>query len=239
MRSHLHNPRPRRRWALLGASLMAVAATSNAWGIQDWGAVASLFVVGWVIVFEFILPWMRKRGLRSPVTAHFTVRDQVRTLSGRDMSEGDVHLIKKLVVPANTTVDIEIGFTAKYPLHISEIVFGCGGKRMSRPYATHRLHLFLLGRTRVVRAKENYLDIHYHYHVRDERARNVGTHFVHGFRLCTRDAGLYPVTVALITDEIQGTCTDLVILVEDNPKTPVTCHAKGHGRACPIGPVTR
>jgi hypothetical protein len=65
------------------------------------------------------------------------------------------------------------------------------------------------------------------YHVVTGQHRNTGTHLVIGFRIRTRDAGLYEAKLFFLTDVVEGS-SSLRIRVEDVPRTSMRCRAKGH-----------
>jgi hypothetical protein len=179
---------------------------------------------------NLIKPWLRKRTLKHPVKAHFTIRNSLQSVSGRDVSQGDPHLIKRLVLPSNQTVEIELGLLPRIPIHISELVIGCEGEAADAPKVLMRQYQYV--RSGPSPPVDKDYTAGNSYHARVDRKYNVGTHYVTGFKVQTQKAGLYPVKLSFITDEIEGNYDELEFLVEDAPTTKMRCHKKTHGRNC-------
>ena len=66
------------------------------------------------------------------------------------------------------------------------------------------------------------------YEIKRDSPRNTGTHFVLGFRLITRDPGVYGVNLYFLTSEAEGRSTSSRLRVEEKPKTLMRCRADGH-----------
>jgi hypothetical protein len=199
------------------------------WAIAAIGLAISI----WVYFFK---PKVRNRNLRRPVNAHFTIRDSRQSISGRDVSKGDPHSIRRLVLPSmQQAVMIEIGFWPRIALHVNEIVIAVAGDFSSRPRIVERTDHYVQSGAKPSTAKDYNADHVYHAYV--DRDWDFGTHRVIGLKIKTKKAGLYPIHLDFITDEITGTFGGLEILVEDTPSTQMLCHAKDHGRNCLVSPI--
>src|SRR5256885_11979078 len=130
-------------------------------------------------------------------------------MSGRDVSDGDPHIIRWLTVPANHTLEIELGFTTRIPITAHEIVIGCKGDPAIRPRFLRRTFSFQ-GGTRPA-TNLDYIDPAGYFHIKTDKVYSVGTHFVIQMELQTLSAGRYPVVVSFLTDEIEGNFEDLEI----------------------------
>src|SRR5690348_10609950 len=100
---------------------MAMPALSD---FSPWLGLGGVIGAGIAIWINFFKPRLRIRKLRRPVDAHFTIRDSRQSLSGRDVSKGDPHLVRRLVVPSmqQKGVLVEIGFLPRIALHVNHIV---------------------------------------------------------------------------------------------------------------------
>jgi hypothetical protein len=204
------------------------------WWIASLIAAAGLLIAVWI---NFIRPWLRHLRLRRPVHAHFTIRNSRQSLSGRDVSMGDPHLVRRLTLPAKQTSVIELGLLPRIPIQVNQIVIAFGDSA-DAPTVLKRIYQYVRSGARPSTEKD-YTGGGGSYHAVVDRKYNVGTHYVMGFKVQTRGAGLYPVSLELITDEVEGKHDGLEILVEDAPNTVMHCHKKTHGRNCLVRPITR
>lgn len=214
--------------------LMIVASGAPMAGGEFWWLAAAVGTVGVGIAvwINWVRPSLRRVRLKHPVKAHFTSRDNALSMSGRDVSDGDPHLIRCLTTPANHTLEIELGFMTRIPFKTQEIVIGCKGDPATRPHFLRRTFSFQ-GGTRPV-TNLDYIDPAGYFHIKTDKVYSVGAHFVIQMDLQTLSAGRYPVVVSFLTDEIEGNFEDLEILVESTPSTNMRCHAKGHGLNCTV-----
>jgi hypothetical protein len=192
----------------------------------------TLAIVFWV---NIIKPKRRERNLSRPVQAHFTIWDSRQSVSGRDVSGDDPHLVRRLTLPSNQTTDIEIGLKSKIPIYVSYIIVGCGDAAAAPVLESRSWQHVKSGAG--AHTSGDYTSHDGSYHARVDHTFNVGTHFVIGFRVRTLGAGHYPVSLVLVTNEIEGNYEGLEILVEDTPTTRMLCHAKNHGLNCLVSPV--
>ena len=179
-------------------------------------------------------PRLRLVKLKRPFGAHFTIRDLRQSISGRDVSKGDPHLVRRLTLPSNQTAKIEIGLKPRIAVHVAQIVLSCG-KSDDAPEIQKRIYQYVKSGARPSTKKDWEADGSYHAIV--DKTYNIGTHYVMGVQMRTRAPGLYPVSLEFITNEIEGAYESLEILVEDSPSTSMLCHAKNHGRNCLVKPV--
>lgn len=220
-------------WSDAGNSVIATAGLSilGEGGWQTAGAMASVLVLGFV-VWEWVLyPLQRRIRLRRPCRAHFVIRELERVPLPYVVQDSDMHQVRELVLPANSCVDIEIGYFPSIHFHEVAFIFACEGKEGDRPFAKERFTRFVkVGKSRWVPGTDatDTVDVHNYYHVSRDAPRNIGTHFVTGFRLQTLGAGIYSVTLTFLTDEVEGVSKRLTIRVEDKPKTRMRCYMRGH-----------
>ena len=212
----------------------AKAAGSDLWAwiadrdVAFWGSVASIIVLGLIVHIEWIRPRLRDRKLRRPVKAHFTIRQT----PGSDI---EPHHVQKLVLRSHSTIDVEVGVHARAAFHAREVIFGCKGEGDTKPTVMGRARQFVKAGN--LPDPTYYIDHADWCHAVIKQDFNRGTHIVMGFGLQTRKAGLYPVSLSFVTDEIEGSYDGLAILVEDVLHTTMHCHAKEHPRGCSIDPA--
>jgi hypothetical protein len=194
------------------------------------GAIASLLVLA-LVVWEIVLyPIIRRQRLKRPCRAHFVIRDLARVPLPYVVQDDQTHIVRELVLPSNSMSEIEIGYEPRIPFREVALVFACEGDESARPYAKERFSRFTrIGKNHWMPGADptDVVDVHNYYHVKRDVPRNTGSHFVTGFKLQTRAAGVYPVVVTFFTDEIEGK-VKLAIRVEDKPKTLMRCLEKGH-----------
>ena len=203
------------------------------------GTIAAVAVLALTIWQFWVSPAIQRRRLRFPAKAHFTIRNSRRSMSGRDVSQGDPHLVRRLVLPAHKESVVEIGLLPKTRFQLVEFVFGCQGERTKRPFAIERQFPFIAhgdSQRREEAKQKDYRDTNGYFHARIDQARNKGSHFVIGLTVRAEDPGLYPVDISFITDDIEGNFHGLEILVEDDPHTTMHCHADKHGCDCQVSP---
>jgi hypothetical protein len=189
-----------------------------------WVGIAAFLVLLWV---QFGRPWRRYLRLKHPCEVHF----QIRALENRSQPYAKQdqlgHRVKELVLPTYSEVEIELGCVAKLPFTEKHQVFTCEGDRDKKPYATEWIvHFVETGRKRGMPGKDDghSIDVHKGYHRKTDQARNLGTHFVTGFKLYTRAPGRYKTKLFFLTDEREGVA-ELSILVEEAPETCMPCDA--------------
>jgi hypothetical protein len=66
--------------------------------------------------------------------------------------------------------------------------------------------------------------------LREERYWPKGEFGSIAFKFKTRAPGQYKFSVVFLGEEVKGVAGDLMIVVEDNPKTPMICVEKQHTR---------
>lgn len=176
-------------------------------------AIASAAMLAVYIGVEFVRPYLQKRKSKNPCNVHFTIRNSKQSISGRDVSHGDPHLVRELVLPAWTTVDLELGFVPKIAIYISELVVGCAD--INGPDIIQRFDSFK--KNKKTEHPDDYKDVNGAFHLKIERRFNAGSHFVSGLKMRTKQAGTYPVSISFMTDDVEGNYEGLRFIVEDDP----------------------
>jgi len=160
-----------------------------------WGSLASIIVLVLLVHLEWVRPYFRTRRLQRPVKAHFTIR----TAPDTDI---EPHHVRRLVLPSNKHLDVEIGVHALTQFRASEVIFGCKGDRDTKPIVTGRARQFV--KTGNLPEPTYYIDHADYCHAVIHRDYNRGTHHVMGFQLFTREAGLYEIVLSFVTDKVEG-----------------------------------
>jgi hypothetical protein len=210
-------------------AIWGLISTAREQSVAFWGSGASILVLLLLIYFEWVRPRLRERKLKRPVKAHFTIRRS-------ENNDEEPHHVRRLVLPSNQALEVEVGLHPKINFHASEVIFGCKGDANARPTVTGRARQFV--KSGNLPDPSYYIDHADWCHARIDRDYNKGTHHVMGFAVHTREAGLYKVVLSFVTSEIEGNYDRLEILVEDDPHTIMCCHAKEHDRNCRIDPAT-
>jgi hypothetical protein len=216
--------------------ILAIAMASTAVTSVEEGPsakAAAIFAASGVVLYvlkEIILPWRRKSKLKHPCDVRFVVRGMQHATLNYVVQDDETHRLKELVLPANSIVDVEIGYIPQLPFFLIQMVFGCEGDEHAKPFVLECFDRFTeAGKDRWAPGRDDghTRDIHKYYHIVRNQARSVGTHYVLGFKIQTRGVGVYPTKVSFITDEIEGEA-ELMIRVEEKPTTRMRCSAKGH-----------
>lgn len=197
--------------------------------VAFWGSLASIIVLLILVYVEWIRPRLRDRKLKWPVKGHFTIRQTPD-------SDIEPHHVQTLVLRSHSATEIEIGIHARTVFHAREVIFGFKGNRDAKPVVTGRARQFV--KSGNLPDQTYYVDHADWCHAVIDRDFNRGTHIVMGFAVQTRQPGRYEVQLSFVTDEIEGNYERLAVLVEDDPQTIMSCHAKEHTRGCTIDPAT-
>ena len=167
----------------------------------------------------FLRPWLRTRKLKAPCEVRFVIRELGHAQLPYVVKDHQTHILDELVLPSHATVDIELsGYKPRVAIQLEQLVFGCEGDAAAKPFVTAAFDRFTSGEQERPAPGDHSKDIHKLWHTVRKAARSVGTHDVITYRLQTREAGVYPVAIAFLTNEIEGNAR-LTIRVEDNPKT--------------------
>jgi len=202
------------------------------------GAGVSTAVLGLAVFTQIIKPWLRRRRLRQPCKVHFLIRPLQSHRLSYVLQDDQRHDVKAMVLPAHSEVEIEIGYKAKVHFRETEMTFGCDGDEDAKPYATECFVRFVaIGKGHWIPGQDegHYVDVHRYYHSRRDVFRNVGTHYVTGFKFVTRAPGAYRTYLSFLGDEVEGNA-ELLILVEDKPHTRMKC-VRHWG--CYLRPISR
>jgi hypothetical protein len=227
-------------WRLLGVAggVMLAEMAKWPWGMFGvWIGATALAGFLWV---HFGRPIRRHARLKHPCDVHFQIRSITSRLQPYARQDSRSHRVRELVLPSFSEVEIEIGCRPKLPFTEREQIFGCDGDLDKKPYATQCIIHFVETGKRVWIPGEDeghYTDVHKNYHRVTGRSRNLGTHFVTGFKLVTRNPGKYKASFFFLTDEREGVA-ELSILVEDLPETCMVCEDPNHWE-CGIAPARR
>lgn len=227
---------PATHWAIVAALMgaLAVAVGNISTEIQLAALLVGAAGVYLALHNIFIRPWLRTRKLRKPCDVRFVVRGMQDVALSYVVQDDERHILDELVLPSRSVVEIEFGYMPIVPIQLEELVFGCEGDNDSKPYVIAALDRFTGQRGEDKPAPgEHTIDIGKNWHTVRKVARPVGSHFVVTYRLQTQGAGVYPVKIAFMTNEIEGN-GELTIRVEDRPTTRMRC--RGH-EGCWVRPM--
>jgi hypothetical protein len=202
--------------------------------IAAFASVATLIMVGWV---NFGRPFRRRRKLRKPVIAEFVLPSAKHHACDFAEQDNREHLLKTIVLPAHSEVTVDLRFTPQLNFEGTEISMGCLGAINRIPYATEYFNQFIKeGAGQQIKpgpGNRHYLDKHNYYHIRDNNPRRwtVGQCVSVALKIKTSGPGKYPVEVYFPGDEVEGKAEDLMIVVEDSPRTLMPCKDKQHRRS--------
>lgn len=189
---------------------------------DKYGALLTIVVIVLYIVAEFLLPWNRRRKLHNPCNAYFHIRQLGLGKLSYALQDDDAHKVKALVLPSNSVVDIEVAYVPRVNFKVEETCFGFEGDPDSKPAIEGPIDLFVAKGK--LPAAEDYWDRNGYYHYRPPKTgRSLGSCYTKGFRVQTKEPGVYKAFLGFLTDEIDGNVDDLQIVVEEKPATRMRC----------------
>jgi hypothetical protein len=205
--------------------------------------VSTIFIIVTAIAYcikEFVLPILRNRRLRTPVTAHFVITSMDRFNLGYAIQDDIEHFTKELVLPSHTD-DVFLHFIliARDSFEQNNFELSFEENRDSKPLIKYWFLPFVKVGTKEKKPGEapgHYIDYHDNYHIDETRHRAKKQTIVYGFRITTRDPGIYTMKTGITADGIDGSTT-LIVRVEDKPRTPMRCETHSGCFVTPIRPA--
>jgi hypothetical protein len=200
------------------------------------GVMATLTLATYVFI-EIVKPAWRRNRLRHPCNAYFSIMPATEGRIEYAVQDDRGHHVSELVLPPRSEISVELVYIPKLPFYEAKLAFGCEGDVDGKPYAFECFDRFTIkGQAHWIpeRDQGHSLTRQKFYQIIRHEHRNVGTHFVIGFKLRTEKPGTFPMKMFFMTDEVEGSA-DLTIIVEERPKTSMKCTLKGH-RDCWIYP---
>jgi len=228
------------RWAIVAALMGALAVVLGDVSVGIQLAALCIGAAGLYLALHNIVirPWLRTRRLKKPCDVRFVVRGYQDVTLNYVIQDDERHILNELVLPSHSIVEIEFGYKPQVPIQLEVLIFGCEGDIDSKPYVIGAYDKFT-GRPADDKLAEgdHRTDINKNWHTIRKVARSVGGHFVVTYRVQTSHAGVYPVNIAFMTNEIEGS-GELTIRVEDRPTTRMRCrrHEGCWVRPMPISP---
>jgi hypothetical protein len=171
------------------------------------GAVASILVLVLYILVEFIRPRVRRYKLKRPCDVTFVIPSLKDAHCEYAVLDDEWHSTKEITVPPQSELYLELDLEPRLNFVESEFAFGCdGGNNLdTKPFAVEYVNRFV-DRGKKGASPENdedhYTDRDQYYHIKRDRQRSVGQHFVVGLIVKTRDVGQYRAEVWVTTEEM-------------------------------------
>ena len=204
-----------------------------AWDWPKVSALAALTVLAISLWVNFLSPFLRKRRLKKPVEAYFHVKALNKGNLGWVIQDDIDHNVKEICLPANAIVEIEVAYYPKISFNVDETVFQCEGEFELKPTVEEPLRPFVLRGD--FKEAEFYWNRHGGFHYASRyRSRAADSCYTKGFRLRTRAPGVYKTWLGFLTDGQDCDAKDLVIRVEEKPKTRMPCSSH---TGCNLRPV--
>jgi hypothetical protein len=213
--------------------------TKSYWEVL--AGVSAVIVLFISVCTEVIAPLWRKRKLKYPCEAYFSIWEEAHGDLPYVVQDDAGHRVKELVLPSYSEVVVEVTYSPRIPFNVVETVFGCEGDADEKPLPQKRIRSFLvkggdeqlspgIDKTETIDRKGNY-------HMRATYApRSYGSWYVMAFVINTRKPGVYKTFLGFITDQMDATANPLVMRVEDTPRTRMRCSLHWH---CYIKPQGR
>lgn len=173
-------------------------------------------------IFSLFLIWIGKRlydaKLRNPVNMYFLISDERCKLGYVEQDERE-HLVKKLILPSNSTARVLIWYRPRANYFEDMHYFGCEGDLSKIPKIISYSNPFILETNLQT---SYYLDWHQYYHLITNKHRIRDEVYVDGFDVQTFVEGEYEANVFVHTPTRLGRAK-LKISVTDEQSTGVLC----------------
>jgi hypothetical protein len=215
--------------------------------IHNWGwpiisAICSAAALLLLAYIQILRPWIRRIRLKRPFKAYFLITSRDQFLLDYIQQDHREHYVKTLVVPPNSEIPIQIVLIPKLSFLQRELYFGCGETLVdkNKPSAVEYFVPFVVQGVRRLGKPDaahpgHYIDYNGFYHVREDFLYTKDCRVI-GFKLTTREPGVYPAQLYTVTDDVRGRA-DFTIRVEQPPKSKMHCTRKAHwARKCLISP---
>ena len=175
-----------------------------------------------LIANTFYAPWRRRRLLKRPCHAYFHIREREKGNLKYLVQDDVAHNLKEIVLPSNSTVEVEVAYVPHIAFRVHETVFECRGNDNIKPRVEGVVRAFV-EKGNLPEATQ-YWNRHGGFHISSRYpGRSMGSCYTMSFMIKTKDAGIYPTWLGFLTDEVDGEAVDLVIRVEDKPSTRMRC----------------
>jgi hypothetical protein len=219
---------------LLGVLSAALSAITK-WPWPIVSTAVSALAAGMIFHINFVRPRLRRRKLKNPVKAWFLIPAQHRHPLNYAISDTDDHAVSELILPPHSECEIQICMSPLVSFRNSELSFGfdwMGETDLKKPIPIEFFSPFVergaLRRGNPDSDPTHYMDFSNHYHIRRDILYVVGQDVAFGFKIMTRDAGVYRTHLTFKAEEVEGTAF-LSLRVEDfPPKTRMKCTCHGH-----------
>jgi hypothetical protein len=197
-----------------------------------------------VCYINFGRPAKRFRELERPVSAYFVIPAKADHGCEFASQDDEEHRVKKITLPTNSEVIVDLVLNPRLHFIASEVYFGCwedtNNKRSRRPYAMEYLNRFIEtgARRHIIPGQGNSheIDKHHFYHVKDPSQWSIGDDITVGFKMITYEPGVFPVRMFFRGDAREGKSDDLIIHVEGYPQARMPCVRPEHAHmACAVG----
>lgn len=171
-----------------------------------------------------------------PVDAIFVVHKTQHHYTCQFAKQDDLdHELKTIVLPSNSTVIVDLVFKPRTFFRATEYYLGCDGDGANtKPVITRYLNRFIeKGDGKEIipgPGNKHMIDVYGYYHKRDDQIFSVSTPIATAFVLETKSSGSYQFNINFTGDEFRGQIRDLMIVVEDTPKTVMRCAIRKHRR---------
>jgi hypothetical protein len=200
------------------------------------GATGALLVVFalWEMSFRVWRSTRRKR----PCKAYFHISSVGDSRQCLYATQNDVaHIMREIVLPSHCEIDIEFAYYPRIEMHVLETIFGFHSDDPSRPEIIKATDSFIARGT--VEPVKEYWDVKGNYHYASRfPGRSVGSCYTKGLRIRTKEAGAFKATLSFLTNDVEGNADDLIMRVEDSPRTRMRCLHKHHWQ-CFVRPNPR
>jgi hypothetical protein len=215
--------------------------------------ISTIFIILSLVMYwlrEFACPAIRRYRLKWPFKSYFLITSKDRFDLGYAAQDDNEHEIKVLVLPSHTyDLFLHVILKAKLDFTQHHLEFSFEGARQRKPLINYWFHPFVKSGPSVRRPGEypgHYIDYHDNYHIEGVQHRAEGQTITAGFKISTRDPGIYYLKIGVVADGVDGVAdgTDgrhgeigLLVRVEDHPTTNMRCGT--HSHLIPPRPVVK
>src|SRR6266536_5695340 len=205
----------------------------------DKAAILSLLVLLAYLLKEFAFPIIRRWRLRTPCDLFFVITSKEKyILTYAIQDEVLEHTTRKLIVPSNSEIYVQILLEPRLAFTASQYFFGFKGSPSTRPLVKR---WFIHFRKEGIKEgspgnpPSHYIDHHDLYHIKEPLDLPANDPFTTGFIVQTRGPGHYKAQLILYV-EGNTRVLSLPFYVKDKPHGRMRCylHFFCHVRASPL-----
>lgn len=216
-------------------SLLGQLTSELPWTIG--GAIAAAIAAA-AAVTPLVHSYSRRRKLKRPCKAWFAIPSSSQRLLDYIVQDSNEHYVEELTLSPHSEFDIEVLYRPTVDFTASVIYFGCGKQDYNdletKPIIKSLCNFFIERGNKEESPEShpdaNSTDRHKYYHIRRQKNLARGETYPIGFRIQTREVGVYAFHMCFVSEEVGELTNKLLVRVEGQAVSKMGCIYPGHTR---------